>query len=88
MDACFAGLSLRTLCLRQLSKTQASPAAMWTLWSAQWNRTSGLRDDRDVHAHAIEPVVFMSLCVGTAPPPSMRIRRERDQTVPKDASTC
>ena len=30
----------------------------------------------------------MSLCCGTEPPPSMRISRDRDQTVPKDASTC
>ena len=30
----------------------------------------------------------MSLCCGTDPPPAIRISRERDHTVLKDASTC
>ena len=29
-----------------------------------------------------------SLCSGTLPPPAIRISRERDQTVEKEASTC
>jgi hypothetical protein len=35
------GLGLRTLWVCQVSKIQASPAAMWTDWLPQRNRTSG-----------------------------------------------
>ena len=36
-----SGVGFSTRCSRQLSKIQASPAAMCTLSPAQWKRTSG-----------------------------------------------
>ena len=47
------------------------------------------REDRDVHAHAVEPVIAgVRMLRHLAPAAARRISRERLQTTPKLASTC
>src|SRR5688572_8841444 len=77
-----------TRCWRQLSKTQASPPAMWTSWSPQKKRTSGCVITGMCTRTRKNQWWMASLCSGTLPPPAIRISRERDQTVEKEASTC